>query len=166
MLYYSQSLLGDFSDVQILHAPIRLSQTSGDFNVNGVLDAPDLDELTRQSSGGLNSPAYDLTDDALVNTEDVHAWVKDLFHTWIGDTDLDGEFNSSDLVSVRASGTLRGGHGCRLVEREISTATDARIQGTLSRPGRRRLRARTASRVERRAGTGRGSAAGAGDCWG
>jgi hypothetical protein len=40
-----------------------------------------------------------------VNETDIGAWVNDLFNSWIGDADLDGQFNSSDLVTVLASGT-------------------------------------------------------------
>jgi hypothetical protein len=78
---------------------------TGDFNANGVLDAPDIDDLTGQSAGGTNPAAYDLNADALVNDQDVNVWVKDLFDSWIGDADLNGEFNSGDLVTVLASGT-------------------------------------------------------------
>jgi hypothetical protein len=82
---------------------------TGDFDSSGVLDAADIDDLTAQSAGGLNSAAYDLDADALVNSADVNVWVKDLFNSWIGDADLDGEFNSSDLVLVLASGTYESG---------------------------------------------------------
>jgi hypothetical protein len=77
----------------------------GDFNGNGVLDLPDIDDLTGQSAGGTNPPAYDLTGDALVNESDVNEWATVLFNSWIGDADLNGEFNSGDLVIVLASGT-------------------------------------------------------------
>jgi hypothetical protein len=77
----------------------------GDFNSSGALDAADLDDLTGQSAGGTNPAAYDLNADALVNSTDVQVWVKDLFNSWIGDANLDGQFNSSDLVAVLASGT-------------------------------------------------------------
>jgi hypothetical protein len=76
----------------------------GDFNQNGVLDAPDIDDLTAKSAGMTNPPAYDLNGDLLVNDADVKVWVKDLFKSWIGDADLNHEFNSSDLVQVLASG--------------------------------------------------------------
>jgi hypothetical protein len=79
--------------------------TPGDFNENGVLDAPDIDALTQQVADGTNDPAYDLNADSLVDLSDVTIWVKDLFKSWIGDADLNGEFNSSDLVQVLASGT-------------------------------------------------------------
>jgi hypothetical protein len=77
----------------------------GDFNGNGSLDLPDIDDLTTQSAGGTNPAAYDLTGDALVNEGDVNEWVSVLFNSWMGDADLNGEFNSSDLVTVLASGT-------------------------------------------------------------
>ena len=35
--------------------------------------------------------------------------MKDLRNTWIGDANLDGEFNSGDLVSVLAAGTYETG---------------------------------------------------------
>jgi hypothetical protein len=82
---------------------------TGDFNANGALDAPDIDDLTGQAAGGTNPAAYDLNADALVDVGDVNVWVKDLFNSWIGDADLDGEFNSSDLVTVLASGTYESG---------------------------------------------------------
>jgi hypothetical protein len=78
---------------------------TGDFNNDGVLDAADIDDLTTQVVGGSNPAAYDLNADALVNSVDMSVWVKDLFNSWIGDANLDGQFNSGDLVSVLASGT-------------------------------------------------------------
>jgi hypothetical protein len=77
----------------------------GDFNGNGSLDAGDIDDLTGQAAAGTNPAAYDLNSDAAVNTADVTVWVRDLYNSWIGDANLDGEFNSSDLVTVLASGT-------------------------------------------------------------
>jgi hypothetical protein len=77
----------------------------GDFNHNGALDLPDIDDLTAQAAGGTHPGAYDLNSDALVNEADVNVWVTDLFSSWIGDANLDGEFNSGDLVAVLASGT-------------------------------------------------------------
>jgi hypothetical protein len=76
----------------------------GDFNGDGQLNAPDIDDLTGQSAGGTHPPGYDLNADAQVNQTDVTVWVRDLYNSWIGDANLDGEFNSSDLVSVLASG--------------------------------------------------------------
>jgi hypothetical protein len=77
----------------------------GDFNLNGVLDLPDINDLTGQSASGTNNATYDLNSDALVNEADIGVWINDLFNSWVGDANLDGEFNSGDLVSVLASGT-------------------------------------------------------------
>jgi hypothetical protein len=78
---------------------------AGDFDANGVLAAGDIDDLTGQSAGGLNNLAYDLNADAVVDSGDVAVWISDVFNSWLGDANLDGEFNSSDLVAVLASGT-------------------------------------------------------------
>jgi hypothetical protein len=78
---------------------------AGDFNNSGALDMPDIDDLTGQSGSGTNPAAYDLNGDTLVDTADVTMWIKDLFNSWVGDADLNGEFNSGDLVQVLASGT-------------------------------------------------------------
>jgi hypothetical protein len=82
---------------------------TGDFDNSGVLDAPDIDDLTVQVAGGQNPKPYDLNADDLVNDGDIKVWVKDLFKSWIGDADLNHEFNSSDLVQVLASGTYEAG---------------------------------------------------------
>jgi hypothetical protein len=77
----------------------------GDFDGDGVLAAGDIDELTRQAAAQSHPAAFDLTNDARVDIQDVHHWTKTLFGSWIGDANLDNEFNSSDLVSVLSSGT-------------------------------------------------------------
>ena len=81
----------------------------GDFNNDGVLDAADIDDLTGQSAGGLNPPPYDLNNDSLVDAADVNVWIRDLFNSWVGDADLNGEFNSGDLVVVLSAGTYETG---------------------------------------------------------
>ena len=77
----------------------------GDFNGNGILDAADIDTLTQQTATGAHAAEYDLNNDALVDTDDIAVWIKDLSNSWIGDANLDGEFNSGDLVVVLSSGT-------------------------------------------------------------
>jgi hypothetical protein len=98
--------VGDGNDPGLSAYILSLASATlpGDFNNNGVLDAPDIDDLTMQSAGGQNPPAYDLNADNAVNASDVTVWVKQLFGTWIGDANLDKEFNSGDLVQVLASG--------------------------------------------------------------
>jgi hypothetical protein len=76
----------------------------GDFNQNGLLDSADIDDLTTKSASNSNPADYDLDGDQLVNDADVNVWAKNLFKTYIGDANLDGEFNSTDLINVLASG--------------------------------------------------------------
>jgi hypothetical protein len=78
----------------------------GDFNSDGVLDAADIDDLTQQSASGANDANYDLTSDGSVDLADVNEWISapSIFNSWIGDANLDKEFNSSDLVAVLAAG--------------------------------------------------------------
>jgi hypothetical protein len=77
---------------------------TGDFDGSGALDIADIDDLTGQSAANTNPAGYDLTGDNLVDDADVSFWVKDLYNSWIGDANLDGEFNTGDLVTVLASG--------------------------------------------------------------
>ena len=77
----------------------------GDFNGNGVLDTGDVDMLTVDVAAGSNTATFDLNNDGFVNNGDLDIWVRDLRVTYYGDADLDGEFNSSDLVTVLSSGT-------------------------------------------------------------
>ena len=70
----------------------------GDFDSDGDLDVDDVNALIGGISG--MDSAFDLTDDDTVDSADLNRWVKELKGTWIGDSNLDGEFNSSDLVAV------------------------------------------------------------------
>ncbi len=77
----------------------------GDFNNDGVLDASDIDLLTAVVIAASNDLAFDLDKNNLVDQEDRRVWVQDLRKTYYGDADLNGEFNSSDLVAVLSAGT-------------------------------------------------------------
>ena len=74
--------------------------TPGDFNGNADLDASDIDALTQAILSGIDDRQFDLNDDGLVNDDDRFVWVEELKRTYFGDSNLDGEFNSSDFVVV------------------------------------------------------------------
>jgi hypothetical protein len=76
----------------------------GDFDGSGELDLADIDDLTVQVAGGTNPADYDLNSDAVVDAADITVWINDLFGSWTGDSNLDNEFNSGDLVNVLAAG--------------------------------------------------------------
>jgi len=72
----------------------------GDFNLNGVLDADDIDLLTLEVIAGNHSPEFDLNEDDLVDAVDRQVWVNELALTFWGDSNLDGQFDSDDLIGV------------------------------------------------------------------
>ncbi|MCA9196498.1 MAG: hypothetical protein KDA87_03130 [Planctomycetales bacterium] len=76
----------------------------GDFNLNGELDVEDIDLLTAASASGDGNVSFDLTNDGKVDDADVSTWAVSLKNTWIGDANVDGEFNSSDFVQVFTAG--------------------------------------------------------------
>jgi hypothetical protein len=76
----------------------------GDFNQDGQLDARDIDLLTRVVVQGTNDPSFNLNTDGVVNGEDRRVWVEELRRTYFGDSNLDGEFSSTDFVVVFQAG--------------------------------------------------------------
>ena len=83
----------------------------GDFNANDVLDVADVDVLAERirlghvdSNGHWPDAMFDVNSNGSVGREDDRIWVKDLKNTWFGDANLDGEFNSSDMVQVFVAG--------------------------------------------------------------
>ncbi|MDG2385231.1 MAG: hypothetical protein P8N76_26405 [Pirellulaceae bacterium] len=76
----------------------------GDFNGDGNLDAADIDELSTVARNGSNEPRFDLNDDSRVDAADRQVWVEQLKNTYFGDANLDGLFNTSDLVAVFSAG--------------------------------------------------------------
>jgi hypothetical protein len=76
----------------------------GDFDLDGELTAVDMDLLSGAVLANDDNTFFDLNADALVDQTDRGIWVRDLKFTWFGDANLDGEFNSGDLVVVLASG--------------------------------------------------------------
>jgi hypothetical protein len=80
------------------------SELPGDFDNSGTLDVGDLDQLIRAIDEGSNDAALEINGDSIVNTLDFDVWVHDWFGTYYGDANLDGEFNTVDLVAVLAAG--------------------------------------------------------------
>ncbi|MCA9199051.1 MAG: hypothetical protein KDA87_16000 [Planctomycetales bacterium] len=76
----------------------------GDFDANGSLELADINLLAGAIQSNSNPASFDLTEDGLVNSDDLNSWIVDLKNTWIGDANLDGEFNSSDFVAVFTAG--------------------------------------------------------------
>jgi hypothetical protein len=77
-----------------------------DFDNNGSLGEGDLNILSAAIKAGDTDLKYDVNADGSVNVSDLDYFVtnQDKLNTWIGDADLSGAFNSSDLVNVLAAG--------------------------------------------------------------
>ena len=76
----------------------------GDFNDNLELDQDDIDALAGEIQAGTYWRPYDLNGDGAVDLADHRLWVKELKQTWFGDADLNGAFDSQDLVRVFQAG--------------------------------------------------------------
>ncbi|MCA9169327.1 MAG: hypothetical protein KDB23_16750 [Planctomycetales bacterium] len=79
-----------------------LGTAVGDFNGNGTLDVSDINLLMRHLA--LYDELFDLNSDEVVDANDIGIWVHDLRGTQFGDSDLNGDFDSADLVHVFQSG--------------------------------------------------------------
>lgn len=89
--------------------PTPLSDMVGDFSGDDVLDITDINLLTAELQLGSVHPQYDLNHSGTVDLEDHKYWMTEMKQTWIGDANLDGEFNSGDLVQVFQSGKFETG---------------------------------------------------------
>lgn len=76
----------------------------GDFNYDTQVAVEDVDLLAAEIQLGTHRPDYDLTRDGLVDFDDLQLWVTTRARTYFGDADLDGKFDSTDLVKVLQSG--------------------------------------------------------------
>jgi hypothetical protein len=77
---------------------------NGDFDNDGQLTAADIDALSAHIRAMGNDLKYDVSLDGAVNDNDRQAWVEGLKKTYFGDSNLDLEFSSKDLVDVLAAG--------------------------------------------------------------
>lgn len=68
------------------------------------VDPVTIDELTAAINAGLTDAQFDLDENGIVDAADRTAWVTVLNNTYFGDSNLDGEFNSSDFVTVFGAG--------------------------------------------------------------
>jgi hypothetical protein len=87
---------------------------AGDYNQNGQLDAGDLD--LQANAIAAQDLSFDLTGDGKVNYDDRLNWVNILRRTWIGDSNLDGQFSSEDFVAVFTVGKFEQNEDATWVE--------------------------------------------------
>jgi hypothetical protein len=96
---------GDFADTWTARQPTPGSTgMPGDVTGDGQVDDDDIDEQCTALRLGSNNPLYDLNHDGTVDDQDTDYLIGTLLQTSLGDANLNGMFNSSDLVQVLAAG--------------------------------------------------------------
>lgn len=75
------------------------TESPGDFDGDQVLSGRDIAMLRRTLGAGY-SESIDLNADQILSAADVTYWVHEYAGTWVGDANLDGLFNSTDLIEV------------------------------------------------------------------
>jgi hypothetical protein len=98
--FLSIDLLLEGQIVARVEFPWRL----GDFDEDGTLSAADIDLLSAAIRRGEYDPYLDLTRDGTLDESDREVWVHDRRDTYYGDADLNGRFESGDLVVVLTAG--------------------------------------------------------------
>lgn len=81
----------------------------GDFDNDQRLSVADVDALARAIRNRDTLPIYDLDLNGSVELQDLRVWVDDVKRTYFGDSNLDGLFNSQDLVGVFVAGQYEDG---------------------------------------------------------
>ena len=81
----------------------------GDFDGSGALDAGDINLLSQAVRDGTFNSDLDLDSDGVLTIADRGVWVNDLRRTYFGDSNLDGEFNTNDFVTVFVAGEFEDG---------------------------------------------------------
>lgn len=81
---------------------------TGDVNQDGLVNAEDIDLACSAVQSGAGA-AYDLNQDGQVTAADVSMLVEEILGTTAGDVNVDGVFNSTDLIQVFQAGQYEDG---------------------------------------------------------
>ena len=76
----------------------------GDFNGDAAVNGDDLNLICAALQANQNALQFDLNGDGQLNHDDLDMMVQDILKTVPGDANLDGRFNSSDLVQTLQAG--------------------------------------------------------------
>ena len=101
---YSIMLAGDSFGMPYQLQTKSVASNAGDINRDQVVDALDIDTLFAAIARGETGARFDLDEDQSVNQRDVDFLVEAILDSTVGDANLDGTFNSTDLVQIFQAG--------------------------------------------------------------
>ena len=79
---------------------VDFSNIPGDTNQDGVVDSADIDAIFNAINTGDNRDVFDVNNSGAVNADDVTHLVESIIGTFMGDTNLDGVVDATDLNQV------------------------------------------------------------------
>ena len=79
----------------------------GDLDRSGILDATDIDMLSSAIREQSEDTCFDLNSDGVLDSKDHRNWIEKLRGTYLGDSNLDGLFTTSDIDLALAAGTYQ-----------------------------------------------------------
>ena len=89
-----------------------VESTLGDLSFDNRLDGDDMRLLNSKLSGGLawhDDAIFDMNGDSALDESDAEHWIREIMRPYIGDSNLDGEFNSRDFVTAFSQGRYETG---------------------------------------------------------
>jgi hypothetical protein len=92
-----------------LAPPRRIVPLPGDFEFDSEVGDPDIGSMCQQINSLRPDLDFDLNHDGQVNLQDLDYLVHDVLGTSFGDANLDGIFNSADVVQVFQAGEYEDG---------------------------------------------------------
>jgi hypothetical protein len=93
----------------ILRFGDRPNGNACDLNGDSVCDATDIDALTIAILTSSTAQQYDVDGNGTIEITDRDHYIEVILNTWIGDSNLDGQFTTRDLVEVFAIGGYEDG---------------------------------------------------------
>lgn len=91
-----------FKEASVTHGFMGVG---GDVNRDLRMDGADANAIMSAVRSGIQDPRFNFTTDTIIDWADVTAWVHRAAKTTFGDANLDGRFESGDLVQVFQAGT-------------------------------------------------------------
>lgn len=103
-LHPAKSITDEYFEVSVVRLTGASTSNKADVNRDGNVDAADIDAISTAVRAGNTGAQFDVNGNGSVNNDDRLHWVGTLKKTYLGDSNLDGQFNSGDFVFVFAVG--------------------------------------------------------------